>query len=730
MFERRPLFLAVGIALGTLTISGCGSSGGGGGDSSQGVHTPSGASPGVGASQTPTPLEPGLVRVAVADSAFDVATITNSERVIDRLDVYTGSADVSGVDEWHGNAVTSTITGGTLGNARLDLLKIEDSQGATLNNALDYAIGEAANRGARVINASFSRRLEASDPRLTFNGVTSATSYQRVVDANGGKGAIYVVSAGNTGSAIDTQGKPIYASQPGLYEMMLIAVGTTTNGDIHPSSSYPGDDAQLQARSIGTDFANRDVGAQGTSISAARISEYAAGIVGQWPHLTAQQASQRLLDTASQESALFQQSNCGASGTLNCGAFYLGQGIADIDAALAPEGDLIVSQSQRVADGGALADVSYLQLSDAYGDAVAASGVLESVVAFDALGRDYAIDLGRNTQPRTARATQLRDQMQQMASASPSYATTQTAIEGNYRFSTSSTAYGELLASRFDGTFGNAQLSAFRFSGDQPSPMGSYAELGVMPMISFQTGSALTHAFERVDGVETRYALGERLSMTASHWAGDVADDAASDYQAQRSDVGLAWQIAPGLSIDSYVGQLTEQQGLLGANGNGALGLGEDNQMRFTGVSLQAQMDGFRGFAEFEQGQGSASGSGLLTSVNGMRAQQMALGLQWQGEGERAERWALTLRQPLRIDSATASFDVPVGRRLDGSVVRETRSASLEPSGRQLDIELGYGFAASERSQWQFNLLHTREPGHDADAPSDSAAMVNYTYAW
>jgi hypothetical protein len=67
---------------------------------------------------------------------------------------------------------------------------------------------------------------------------------------------------------------------------------------------------------------------------------------------------------------------------------------------------------------------------------------------------------------------------------------------------------------------------------------------------------------------------------------------------------------------------------------------------------------------------------------------------------------------------------------LDGRVVRETRSASLEPSGRQLDIELGYGFAASERSQWQFNLLHTREPGHDANAPSDSAAMVNYSYAW
>ncbi|WFE71612.1 S8 family serine peptidase [Halomonas sp. M1] len=729
MLERRPLFLAVGIALGTLSLSGCGSSGGGG-YSSQGVHTPGGSSPNLSAGQLPIPLGPGLVRVAVADSAFDVASITNSERVIDSLDVYSGTSDVSGFDEWHGNAVSSAITSGNLGNARLDLLKVEDSLGNTFSNALDYAIGEAASRGARVINASFSRRLEASDPRLSFNGVTSATSYQRVVNANGGKGAIYVVSAGNTGRAIDTRGNPIYTSQPGLYEMMLIAVGTTSDGRIHPSSSYPGDDARLQARSIGTGFVNRRVGAQGTSISAAQISEYAAGIVGQWPHLTAQQASQRLLDTASQESALFQQNNCGASGTLNCGAFYLGQGIADIDAALAPEGDLLVSQSQRVAEGGALADASFLQLSEAYGNSIATSGVLENVVAFDALGRDYAIDLGRNTQPRTAQATQRRGQMQQMAKATSAATETHTAIDGNYRFTARSNVAGDLLASRFDGSFGNTQLSAFSFAGNQPSPMGNVAELGVMPMISFQTGSALTQAFDTVEGIESRYALGQRLSMTASHWAGDSGDDAVSDYQARRSDLGLTWQIMPGLSVNSYVGQLTEQQGLLGASGSGALGLGDDNQMDFAGLSVQAQFDNISGFAEFEQGRGSASGRGLLSSVDDISAQQMALGIQWQGQCARSERWALTLRQPLRIDSANATFDVPVGRRLDGSVVRETRSASLEPSGRQLDIELGYGFSTSEHSQWQVNVLHTRDPGHDAGAPSDSAAMVNYIYAW
>ncbi|NDL71396.1 S8 family peptidase [Vreelandella alkaliphila] len=724
MLKQRPLFLAAGIAIG-LSLSGCSSSGGGGG----GQHA-SGSSP---SRPSPAPLEPGLVRVAVADSAFDVATITNAERVIDSLDVHTNTTDVSGVDEWHGNAVASTITGGSLGSARLDLLKVEDGQGDTFSNALDYAIGEAALRGARVINASFSRRLEASDPRLSFNGVSSGASFQRVVDANDGKGAVYVVSAGNSGGAIDTQGNAIYDRHPDLYRMMLIAVGTTEDGSIHPLSSYPGDDSRLQERTVGAEYANRQEEAQGTSISAARVSEYAAGIVAQWPHLTAREASQRLLDTARQDNELFQHNSCGETGTLNCGAYYLGQGEADVDAALAPEGELVVSQSQRISEGGESADSSFMQLSGAYGNAVAASGVLDNVAVFDALGRDYQLNLGLHAQPRTRRAIQLRDQMEQLSQASAYAKQTQSIEQGHYRFTSSNNSMGDVLSSRFDGTFGDVQLSAFSFAGDQPDPMSGYMESAMMPMISFQAGSELTQAFESVNGVKTRYPLGEQLSLTASHWVGGVNSmESHSDYRANRSDVGLALQVSPALSVSGYVGQLDEQQGLLGASGSGALGLGEQNQMAFAGIGLQAAFNnGFSGFAEFEQGRGSAVGSGLLTRIDDIKAQQMALGVQWSGSGQRAdERAAFTLRQPLRIASANALFDVPVGRRLDGSVIRETRSASLEPSGRQLDIELGYAFPTSDRSLWQFNLLHTLEPGHDADAPSDSAAMVNYTYAW
>nr|WP_301282905.1 S8 family serine peptidase [Halomonas sp. 707D7] len=740
MDSRYRLLLSAGFVVGALSLEGCSSGGGGGGGGAsegtpdQGVYTPmsqpapSTSGPVSGVSVAPA--RAAFVRVGVVDGAFDVTAIANRQRVVDSLNVHTGGTDVRGGNEWHGNVVASTISGGALGVAELDLIKIEQD-GVNRSSAINYGVGQAAARGAQVVNASFSQRFVANDPRLGFNGVSSSESLAQVVNANGGKGAVYVISAGNNGQAMDTQGQPLYAAEPALYDMTLIAVGTDGKGNLHPSSAYPGDDARLQARTIATDYVNREVGAQGTSISAARISEYAAGILSRWPHLDARQASQRLLDTASRESALFDRNDCGASGSDNCGSFYLGQGEADIEAALAPQGELVVAEQARVDDGGDLVRGSYLQLSGAYGDAVRQSDALRDVAVFDDLGRDYRMDLGQQVQPRVDHATQMRRQMERLSLTSARAPITQSMDVDTYRFTTRSDG-GGLLSSRFDAAYGPATLSLYSFAGGEVNPMSAYSESGLMPMMSFQGGSALTQAFDGVNGVTSRYALGEHWDLTASHWASTLDSAGTSDYRARRSDVGVSWQPLPSLAIDTFLGSLDERQGLLGASGVGALGLGEENRMTFAGIGLTAELGaGISGFAEFEQGQGSASGRGLLASVEDIVARKVEMGLQWQGSGRRAdERLAFTLRQPLRIEGAEANFDVPVGRQLDGTVVRESRSASLAPSGREIDIELGYAFKTGERSQWQLNLLHALEPGHDASAPSDTAAMVNYAYSF
>lgn len=119
--------------------------------------------------------------------------------------------------------------------------------------------------------------------------------------------------------------------------------------------------------------------------------------------------------------------------------------------------------------------------------------------------------------------------------------------------------------------------------------------------------------------------------------------------------------------------------------------------------------------------------SGLIRSIKDIRSEEMALGLQWQGNGHQA---ALTFRAPMRVANAEASLRVPVGRTQDGRVIREDREVSLAPSGRQRDIEVGYALSPTDTSRVQLNVMYSIEPGHDRRASNTASAMVNYTQAF
>ncbi|WP_346796493.1 S8 family serine peptidase [Halomonas sp. Bachu 37] len=730
--KKQPLAIAIAIASTSIILTGCMGGGGGGGTkptNDSGLHEPSPTTP------TPEPNTPAYdlkpTRVGVIDGGFDKNDIANNELIIDSYSIDSGESDVSSENPWHGNVVASTVTSDPLGNSRLDLIKISNGEDSVSSSVLMHGVGAAADRGARVVNLSFRANLDDPTPHShwEYNGVTTSESLNKIITSNGGLGSVFVQGAGNEGVAMAVPLENSITDNPELFSRMLFAGGSINNGaDIHPESNHPGDDAQLQSRFITAPFVNHSVGAQGTSIAAPQISAYAAGIIGMWPHMNAQEASQLLLDTASQHSALYGRNDCGDAGTTNCGAYYMGQGEADIEAALMPHGDVSVASGTQVAAGGHLPTESLAQLSGAYGDAMASSAALKDVAVFDDLGRDYTLDMTGNASSRDNRASLMRDNMDRLSITSSQMRQQSRSEAGMFSFGTVQNNFGEVLASRFDGTFGNAMLSAYHFAGDEVDPLSSYAESGMMPMLSFQGGSDITRSMASVTGVKSEYALGERTKLIAAHWNGSEDSDSSSlfnSYSANRSDVGMSFQLTPDLNMTTTLGVLNESNGLLGAQGSGAMSFGDDNRMTFAGLSMDYQMgDNFSAFAQFEQAQGSASGNELISSIDNIRAQEMAAGFQWNSGTQQA---ALTFRQPMRINSADATFNVPVGRTLAGDVIRENREASLSPSGRQMDIEFGYTVKPSVRSQLQINLLHSLEPGHDADAKSDTAAMLNYS---
>ncbi|MFD2438210.1 hypothetical protein [Modicisalibacter luteus] len=188
----------------------------------------------------------------------------------------------------------------------------------------------------------------------------------------------------------------------------------------------------------------------------------------------------------------------------------------------------------------------------------------------------------------------------------------------------------------------------------------------------------------------------------------------------------MAFHFTDELSLTIGTGIAQEDNGLLGAQGTAAFSFGETNQINMQNARLNYQFaEQLSAFAFYEQGRGEMSGDGLIQNIKDIRTEEMAMGLQWEGEKHRA---ALTLRQPMRIDNANATLSVPVGRTLDGHVLREDRTVSLAASGQQRDVEFGYAFMPSESSQVQLNLLYSIQPGHNRKASNELASMLNYAY--
>ncbi|RDB44563.1 peptidase S8 [Halomonas sp. DQ26W] len=722
-----------------LTLTACGGGGGGGGTkptNDKGTHEPE-------LNPSLLPRDEGSVLVGVADTGFRITHETLAPALYATVNLVDGSDDVSG-DEDHGTAVASLTTLGS-SEPQLYLAKVSspDFPGRATVSVLDYSVGYLADEGARVINHSWGGRYHAPAESSSYLGVSSLDSLQRIVTSNDGLGSIYVVSAGNDGETL-TSSNPIHQYED-IYARMLIVGGSTLNEDgeivLKEQSNHPGADADWQARFLTAPWATTAATAKhdasyatwgGTSIAAPQVAQYAAAMIELWPHLDAATVSKRLLETADQSSPLYGDTSCGSDGSVDCGFYYLGQGEADIGVALEPDGSLALAAGTYIDGDSHSPGESFAQLSAAYGDSLAQSGVLKGVAAFDDLGRDYRIDLSQHSGYREQRRKVLRTNLERISASSPQQRQEIESNMGMFRFTSRVNGHGETLSSRLDGSLGKSDWTLFQFGGNEVDPLSAYGESGFMPLLSFQAGSELTGPLETVMGLRTEYPLIGGLDLVAKHWSGDAVKGRrhlGGAYQAARTDFGLRMSASDRFGITATMGSLEESHGLLGGQGSGALSLGERNRTAFSGLAIDANLGGqWQAFAHYERGQGEVQGSsGFIQHIDKIRTDELGMGVQWSGSRHSA---ALAYRQPMRISDATVTLSVPVGRTLDGRVIHEERTADLAPSGRQQDIELGYRFQASKRGVLQLNLSHTLEPGHDRAARSDSAAVINYQVAF
>jgi len=632
----------------------------------------------------------------------------------------------------HGTPVAALVAGRTYGyNPSTELLLYRVSEredGATTAGNISEGLRRAATDGARVINASYTGAHRFLNDR-------ELEALIRVRDE--WKGAVITVAAGNNGSSLseEWQIQDFEANGTEAVLQQTLIVGGVHNGERAKNSNYPGEQSSIQDRFLLAPFVAESASGAGvdatgtfagTSFGAPIVAGMAGAILSRWPHLDAVQVSGLMLDTAARESSLYGRNDCGADQTSNCGLYYLGQGVVDLEAAMTPMGELEVASGNHLDHGGITLSETHVDWSPVFAGTVPASA-LQGAVAFDELGRDYEVDVAALQTRRGRYSHRLRERQEWMLQAAPGARSTVSPVAPGVSLVTLAGPDASISGNRVQMEFGRLGISAFGFQHGDTRAIDPWSQPWDMALLADRE-TDLMASLEEGLGVDLSLRLGNSVSVRAQHWqaAASKGPEANTDqYRQTRNEATMRVTVLPQLSFDFGWALRDEDNGVLGSLSAGALDLGNGLTMRqfLAGATLRMG-DYTRLITRYERGNGGNSGGeGLIRSLSGLETTGYQIGLLVGGDRHQG---VLMYSSPLLVTSGTVHLDVPVGRDLEGNVLREERQAPLGTDGRQTDIELGYAYQASNGTRLQLNLLHTLEPDHVRDAEAETSLAIVY----
>ena len=180
-------------------------------------------------------------------------------------------------------------------------------------------------------------------------------------------------------------------------------------------------------------------------------------------------------------------------------------------------------------------------------------------------------------------------------------------------------------------------------------------------------------------------------------------------------------------SFQLTTGSLAEPETVLGAVTTGAFGAQQS-------ASLMA---GLKSELSINDWQLSASGMVSLTGAKNrggvIRYTTPILASSFAVEASRQTEhgtFRFTLSQPLRTETGRIKLTIPANRTPNKKIHYETFETDLKPSGRQIDLEIGYLQRISANAAFGVEFWLTKDPGHIGDAkPSTgiaAALQVNF----
>lgn len=188
--------------------------------------------------------------------------------------------------------------------------------------------------------------------------------------------------------------------------------------------------------------------------------------------------------------------------------------------------------------------------------------------------------------------------------------------------------------------------------------------------------------------------------------------DRAVGMQSQLAVLSLTAQASDQLELGLQLGAGREQQGVLGAEFEGALAISDNSGFSYAGLNGMYRLsDSTRISAAAYLGRSrpsTLSGS-LISQVSVLTSSSFAIGADHQID--KSQQLGLVMSQPLRVERGQMTLALSTGYE-GNQFNRESRQLSLAAPARQLDYELFYRLMASAASEIKASLIYQSNPGH------------------
>ncbi len=703
------------------------------------------------------------VAIAIIDTGVqtDHAEIATNYDSASSFDIYNSDTDPSDGDD-HGTQVASVAAGAKSGggmhgvayDSSIVAVKVFDDYGSNSStgyvaSGISYVAAIADVKDIKVINLSLGG--DSDDSSLSLK---SALLEAKSADI------LSIIATGNS-SASQPKYPAYYAANSSLSGYVL-AVGAVDSTSTIASFSNSCGDAKnycLVAPGVsiyGAGINDSYITMSGTSQATPHVSGAAAVIRAAWPHLTAAQTAQILLQSAT---------DLGDSGVDS----VYGHGLLNLYQAVQYQGDDILSYGSSSISLGYKVSQSSFAVDPIFGDALTSrvASKLSDAIFLDSFGRDYKANLAskilKNSNNSQINLTSFANNNISTSSIPLQFGLSgQTRLKINtssFKNSQAANVYGlqfvttdksqdpyNYLTQGFSFTHNLksfAQKTQFGFSSNvdevlnlkganfQQSGFLTQKNFASNPFSQFLSNSGNYKLNRQYNKMFLATDFTENFATTLSYQSSYNSNQmrfGAGKRQNEIADFGIFLKQKENFDLMFLVGQLKEfDNNILNSKSYGAFSSDGSAQTNYAKISSSYKFKNWHFLASLSEGRAQIKGNkfGIFRDFSGVKTRSSSLALV-------VDRFfggtlGASYSEPMRVYSGNVSIDIPVARDLVGNLTRYQVNSSLVPLGKQRDFELFFNKSLSRDEKISVNLLRQLQPNNDSSIKDNNLAYFNYS---